>query len=98
MKCGEAGPSLPWGVDCDEGPRGGTTGAVGSVWVRSVGVRGDHLAAVAGPQAPVDVAGDAVLEEPNAAVGEERVDAAGMGAGAADREAAVGPAPGAAGA
>src|SRR5262249_693279 len=50
----------------------------GSGFAASVGVRAEDLVAGAGPQALPDRDVDLVLDEPDAAVAEQRVDAAGM--------------------
>src|SRR4051794_37192504 len=45
---------------------------------RSIGVGTDNLCIAPGPQCPPDVLGEATLDEPDAAVGQRRVDAAGV--------------------
>ena len=63
---------------------GAASGPAADALDGSVGVGADHLAAVAGAQAPPDVPGDRALDEPDAAVGHRDVHPARVGTGGAE--------------
>src|SRR5262245_24597929 len=75
LAAGPAGSVVGWG---SSGSGRGWGGRRGGRSDRSVGVGADGLAAGAGADLSPDVQGDGVLDEPDRAVGEGDVDAAGV--------------------